>query len=106
MNMTPKQSALLVAEMETFLRVPKVGYAEWMDLDSETKAALLVAARRIEIDRALMLADAFSGPEARLRLYAKVDGGEAWLDWEVGRALDDYFQTRIQSRLPLEGALP
>ena len=81
---------LLVADMEAFLRVPKVPYKTWLGLDTDIKAALLVAAKRIKIEDAIMLAQAMRGREGIAALLGEVDGGQAWCELVTSRALDAY----------------
>jgi hypothetical protein len=80
---------VLVDEFEAWLRVPKVSWGEWVSLDKESKAALLIAAKRIRIEDAIVASRAQTTMGAA-QLMAEFDAGDAWCQLAVTRALDSY----------------
>lgn len=82
--------AVLVDEFEAWLRVPKVSWAEWKSLDKDAQAALLVAAKRIEVERAVIAAKAAQGNLGAAQLMAEIDDGQSLCELVTSRALDSY----------------
>ena len=89
--MKDKDFATLVDSFEAWLRVPKIDkYEDWTDLDTETKAALLIAAKRIETEYILKLAKAVSGTDGYYQVASVLDGGDAFVQYALSEALDEY----------------
>lgn len=99
MVLDPEKFQILVDEMEAFLRVPKVTWDEWTELDIDTKAALLVAAKRIFLEQALLLSQGVSGPMGALALSRNLDGGEAWVTYHLEAAITEYMAREREKRL-------
>lgn len=81
---------VLVDSMEAFLRVPKVTFDEWCDLDEDQKAALLIAAQRIETERIVQIATAVRSEMGILSVAKNLDGGDQWVRANIHRAIDRY----------------
>jgi hypothetical protein len=91
--MTNEEMELLCDEMEAFLRAGGTfNYSEWATLDGNTKAALIVAKQRIRDEETLMLATALSSHEGFLKAKAQLDGGHAWIQYNLNRAVDLYVK--------------
>ena len=83
--MSRQSRKVLVDDFEAFLRVGMVSYAEWSELDTDEKACLLLARRRIDIQNTITTARAMNmTEEEELLLVSEVDGGDAL----VGRVID------------------
>lgn len=92
--LAPADMAVLVDHFEAFLRVPKITYAEWVASDTDTQAALLSAAKRIEVERIVALVQALQHEDGALALLAGLDGGAAFCQAQVGRAVRDHLVHR------------
>ena len=91
MSDKPDKQAILVQEMETFLRSGgHVSYDEWSELEDDTKAALLVASKKIQVDRACQFSYALEGDTGRARIRAEIYGTDDIDQLSVGAALDAY----------------
>ncbi len=91
-KMTPAAARALVDFYEGFLRVGRIDSLEWIELDAESKACALAAQKRIDVERALMMAQAIRGGAEDL--VTEVDGGRR----RVGRVIDEAIQRYIEKQ--------
>jgi len=88
-KLSPESTKTLVDFYEGFLRVGRVSSEEWAALDDDERACLLVAQKRIDVERALMIAMALNGPR---QLMSEVDGGESLVRAVTEAAVDRYIR--------------
>lgn len=87
MSLNAQSRKALVDDYEGLLRVGRVTPSEWAELDAEEKACMLVAQRRIDLERALLQVQAMGGPDAITQLLAPFDNGDARVRLIVDMAL-------------------
>jgi hypothetical protein len=92
--MTRDARRAFVDDCEAFLRVGILLYADWAAMDTEEKACMLVAQRRIDIEAAIVGSKAHQGPLAEAELLSEVDGGDAAVRLHIDMALVRWITSR------------
>jgi len=96
MSLSAAAKKTLIDHYEAFLRVGRLSFAEWDGLDLHDQAALLVAQKRIDIERAIMTAKAMEGPEAIASLMREVDGGTEHVRVVVTKAVHRWVAAKAR----------
>lgn len=87
----PKAAKALVDTYEAFLRVGRVNSIEWSELDTDEKACMLMAQKRIDIETAMRFAMALKAGGSE-ELMAELDGGLAKIRRVVDVAVTRYIE--------------
>lgn len=96
MSLTAAAKKALVDHYEAFLRVGRLSFAEWDGLDLADQAALLLAQKRIDLERAIMVAKAMEGPESIAFMMREVDAGAAQVRVAVHKAVDRWVTKKAR----------
>jgi hypothetical protein len=97
---------LLAAEADRFVRAGGfVTLDDWRGLTADERAALVAARERVEVERAVRIGIAASGPRAAASVLSQIDGGEAlekFRDAELHVALEGEA-ARVAARVAESG---
>lgn len=70
-----------------FLRVGRLSWEDWKNMDSATRAYFIEASEQLEAERATLTAVASGDPLGPARVYARVDEGDTLVHGALGLAL-------------------
>lgn len=88
-ELDPEALSALAVEAGAFVAAGGVLLLDdWVTLTQDEKAALIVARKKLEGERACMLALALSGPDGYALVGSASDGGEAYLDAQLNHAVE------------------
>jgi hypothetical protein len=95
--LTSEEKRTLIDTYESFLRVGKVTSEEFFTLEIEERACLLAAQKRIDLERALVQAEAFvaaitGDPIRTADLITPVDGGKTKVRLVIEKAIARYTE--------------